>query len=236
MFVPPHVSDAGLSIGGAMLQSAAHGVRPKPLQHCYVGPSYSDEEIAEVIESCHIKYERPENIAAQAAADLAAGLVVGWFQGRMEFGPRSLGNRSILADPRKAEMKDRINRLVKFREGFRPFTPSVTEEAAGEFFEDIKHSPYMTQIYNVRPEKREIIPAVTHVDGSARVQTVSSRYNPRYHALISEFGRLTGVPVVLNTSLNLMGQPIAAHPRAALANFYSTGMDRMALGSWYISK
>jgi carbamoyltransferase len=175
-------------------------------------------------------------VAEQAAADLAAGLVVGWFQGRMEFGPRSLGNRSILADPRKAEMKDRINLLVKFREGFRPFTPSVAEEAAGEFFKDIKISPYMTQTYDVQPDKRAVIPAVTHVDGSARVQTVSRKYNPRYHALISEFGRLTGVPVVLNTSLNLMGQPIAAHPRAALANFYSTGMDRMALGSWYLSK
>ena len=236
LYVPPHVSDAGLSIGGAMLQSAAHGVRPEPMQHCYIGPSFSDDEIDDVISNCHIKAEKLENVAEQAAADLAAGLVVGWFQGRMEFGPRSLGNRSILADPRKAEMKDRINLLVKFREGFRPFTPSVAEEAAGEFFKDIKISPYMTQTYDVQPDKRAVIPAVTHVDGSARVQTVSRKYNPRYHALISEFGRLTGVPVVLNTSLNLMGQPIAAHPRAALANFYSTGMDRMALGSWYLSK
>ena len=236
LYVLPHVSDAGLSIGGAMLQSAAHGVRPEPMQHCYIGPSFSDDEIDDVISNCHIKAEKLENVAEQATADLAVGSVVGWFQGRMEFGPRSLGNASILADPRKAEMKDRINLLVKFREGFRPFTPSVAEEAAGEFFKDIKISPYMTQTYDVQPDKRAVIPAVTHVDGSARVQTVSRKYNPRYHALISEFGRLTGVPVVLNTSLNLMGQPIAAHPRAALANFYSTGMDRMALGSWYLSK
>lgn len=236
LFVPPYVSDAGLSVGCALLQSVKYNIRPKPLEHAYLGPSYSVDEIKKVLEACHLEYEIPINLEERVADDIAKGKIVGWFQGRMEFGPRALGNRSILADCRDPEMTDKINRLVKFRESFRPFAPSVLDENAAEFFESITVAPYMIETFKVKPEKKSIIPAITHVNGTARVQTVSKKTNPRYHKLITEFKKITGVPVILNTSLNIMGQPIACTPRQAIENFFSTGMDVMVIGSFYLSK
>ncbi len=154
----------------------------------------------------------------------------------MEFGPRALGNRSILADPRDAAMKDRVNAVVKFREGWRPFAPSVLEERAGEFFEDTCPSPFMILTFQVKPEKREVIPAVTHVDGSARVQSVRQDVNPMYHALIRNFGEITGVPVVMNTSFNLREEPIVCEPKDAIRTFFSSGLDMLCIGPFLIKK
>jgi carbamoyltransferase len=169
------------------------------------------------------------------ARHIADGKVVGWFQGRVEWGPRALGQRSILADPRRPEMKDVLNRRIKHRETFRPFAPSILEEATGEFFEKTHPSPFMTFAYNVRPEKRAVIPAPTHVDGTARLQTVSRSANPLYWRLIRAFGDLTGVPVVLNTSFN-DNEPIVCRPEEALDCFARTQMDVLVMGNFILEK
>jgi carbamoyltransferase len=172
---------------------------------------------------------QPECTTQMAARAIADGQVVGWFQGRMEFGPRALGNRSIVVDPRRADMKDILNARIKKREPFRPFAPSVLEERVGDFFEQTHPSPTMLMVYQVNADKRSVIPAVTHVDGSGRLQTVSKENNPRYHQLISEFDKLTGVPVVLNTSFN-EDEPIVCTPQEALNCFSRTRMDKLFLG------
>ena len=170
-----------------------------------------------------------------AARELADGKILGWFQGRAEWGPRALGNRSILADPRRAEMKDVLNQRIKHREMFRPFAPSILEEATGEYFERTHPSPFMTFAYSVRPEKRAAIPAPTHVDGTARLQTVSRRTNPLYWKLIRAFGDLTGVPVVVNTSFN-DNEPIVCRPEEALDCFLRTRMDVLVMGNFVLRK
>jgi carbamoyltransferase len=172
-----------------------------------------------------------EDPLAQAAArEIADGRILGWYQGRAEWGPRALGNRSIVADPRRAEMKDILNERIKHREMFRPFAPSILEEATGEYFERTHPSPFMTFAYSVRPEKRSVIPAPTHVDGTARLQTVSRRTNPLYWKLIRAFGDLTGVPVVVNTSFN-DNEPIVCRPEEALDCFLRTRMDALVMGN-----
>ncbi len=237
VFVPPHTTDAGLSLGAAaFLSLEKQGIRPEPIGNCYWGPSFSDDEIEKVFERCSVRFERPDDVCAAVAEDLSLGHIVGWFQGGMEFGPRALGARSILADPRRAGMKDRVNFAVKFREGFRPFAPSCLEERAAEYFADAVRSPYMTLTFDVREEKRGEVPAITHVDGTARVQTVGRGESPLYHRMIEEFARRTGVPMVLNTSMNVQGQPIIANPRTAVALFYSTGLAGMAIGPYYLRK
>jgi len=237
VFVPPQVSDAGLSLGCASLLSLEkQGLRPAQIDGCAWGPSHSDAEIEKVLERCGVPCGRPDDLCVAVADDLADGRIVGWFQGGLEFGPRALGSRSILADPRRAEMKDRVNRAVKFREGFRPFAPSCLEERAAEYFSDAVRSPYMTVTFAVRPEQRQRVPAITHVDGTARLQTVGAAESPLFHRLIAEFERRTGVPMLLNTSLNVQGQPIVADARAALGLFYSTGLSGLALGPYYLRK
>jgi len=166
---------------------------------------------------------------------MTAGKVVGWFQGNMEFGPRALGNRSIVADPRRADMKDILNKRIKHRETYRPFAPSVLEEKASQIFERGEPSPFMMLVYKVREAERARIPAVTHVDDTGRLQTVSAATNPRYHALISEFERQTGVPLMLNTSFN-EHEPIVATPDEALACYLKTRMDVLALGNWVLTR
>jgi carbamoyltransferase len=180
--------------------------------------------------------ELPEEELARAAAqEIAAGRILGWFQGRAEWGPRALGNRSIVADPRRPEMKDILNRRIKHREIFRPFAPSILEEATSEYFEKSYPSPFMTLAYAVRPEKRDVIPAPTHVDGTGRLQTVSRQANPRYWNLIREFANLTGVPVVLNTSFN-DNEPIVCRPEEAIDCFLRTNMDALVLGNTLVRK
>ncbi|HIJ75080.1 MAG TPA: carbamoyltransferase, partial [Candidatus Hydrogenedentes bacterium] len=183
-----------------------------------------------------IPYETPEAVEERAAELIAAGNIVGWYQGRMEFGPRALGARSILADPTRPEMKDLINTYVKHREEFRPFAPSVLEEKAGEYFAGCVQSPFMLFVYPVVRGKRDTIPAVTHADGTARVQTVSREVHPRYYRLIEAFEKRRGVPMVLNTSFNVMGEPIVNSPADAVRCFYSTGMDALVIGDYVVLK
>jgi carbamoyltransferase len=196
------------------------------MEGAYTGPEFSSREICAELEASNLQYEThsDEDVTKQAAQDIADGLVVGWFQGRMEFGPRALGNRSIVVDPRRPEMKDILNDRIKKREPFRPFAPSILEERTADYFEQSHPSPTMLMVYQIREEKRAEIPAVTHVDGSGRLQTVSREVNPRYYQLISDFHELTGVPVILNTSFN-ENEPIVCSPRHAIDCFLKTRMD-----------
>ena len=214
----------------------AHGPQTNSLRYvmegAYTGPEFSSEEICAELDASTLQYETytDEDVTKRAARDIADGLVVGWFQGRMEFGPRALGNRSIVVDPRRAEMKEMLNERIKKREPFRPFAPSILEERTAEYFEQDHPAPTMLMVYQVRPERRAEIPAVTHVDGSGRLQTVSREVNPRYYQLISDFDELTGVPVVLNTSFN-ENEPIVCTPRHAIDCFLKTQMDVLYLGN-----
>ncbi len=244
VYVQPAAGDGGLAVGAALY--VLHQVLGQPrsfvMEHSYWGPQYSREEVRTAIEGKHILNsglavsELPEeDLARTSAQHIADGKILGWFQGRAEWGPRALGNRSIVVDPRRAEMKDILNRRIKHREIFRPFAPSILEEATGEYFEKSYPSPFMTLAYTVRPEKRSAIPAPTHVDGTGRLQTVSRNTNPRYWRLIREFGNLTGVPVVLNTSFN-DNEPIVCRPEEPLDCFLRTQMDTLVLGDFLITK
>ncbi len=236
VYVQPAASDAGTAIGAALEVLAERGVQPETMTHVYTGPSFSNEEIHRALESYKVSYRREEDVCRFAAEKLSEGCIVAWFQGAMEFGPRALGNRSILADPSDPSMKDRINATIKFREDFRPFAPAVLEERVEEYFSDGVPSPFMTLTFDVRPEKQAQIASITHVDGTARIQTVSRETNPRFHRVISEFGKLTGVPMVINTSFNVKGQPIVSTPRDAVSTFFMTGMDHLVLGDYVLSK
>lgn len=243
VFVQPAAGDAGLSVGAAF--AVNHGVLGRPreftMNHAYWGPQSSASEIRRVVDQAGsindaeiAELDEPA-LLQTTARHIAGGKIVGWFQGAAEWGPRALGNRSILADPRRPEMKDILNRRIKHRETFRPFAPSILEEATGEFFEKTHPSPFMTFAYPVRPEKRAVIPAPTHVDGTARLQTVSREANPLYWKLLRAVGDLTGVPVVLNTSFN-DNEPIVCRPEEALDCFRRTQMDVLILGNFILEK
>jgi len=246
VFIQPAAGDNGTALGAAL--EAWHDSGPRPIgprmEHAYWGTAYTDAEIAAVIAASGVVAQGRcalTTIATEAAlcdataARLAAGDVVGWYQGRMEWGARALGNRSILADPRRRDMRDIINQKIKFRERFRPFAPSILAEAIDEYFVDAVHDPFMIQVYPVRPDKRDVIPAVTHVDGSGRLQSVSQASNPRYWALIRAFHAQTGVPVLLNTSFN-ENEPIVERPEQALDCFLRTDMDVLVMGSHMLRK
>ena len=243
VYVQPAAGDAGLSVGAAF--AVQHEILGQPrsfvMDHAYWGPRFSQAEIRTAAESAASDEdvaiaELPEaELVRTTARHIADGKIVGWFQGAAEWGPRALGNRSILADPRRAEMKDILNRRIKHREIFRPFAPSIAEEATGDFFERTHPSPFMTFAYPVRPEKRSVIPAPTHVDGTARLQTVSRTANPLYWKLLRAFGDLTGVPVVLNTSFN-DNEPIVCRPEEALECFRRTRMDVLVLGNYVLER
>jgi carbamoyltransferase len=207
------------------------------MEGAYTGPEFSSNEICAELEASNLAYEThtDEDVTKRAARDIADGLVVGWFQGRMEFGPRALGNRSIVVDPRRPEMKDILNDRIKKREPFRPFAPSILEERTADYFEQHHPSPTMLMVYQIREEKRAEIPAVTHVDGSGRLQTVSREVNPRYYQLISAFDELTGVPVILNTSFN-ENEPIVCTPRHAIDCFLKTRMDVLYIGNHSVGR
>ena len=237
-FVQPAASDDGVALGAALAPYLdSGGKRPsRAMRHAYLGPAFDDEAIEAVLRTYKLRYSRLEDIASTVAGVLAEGKIVGWFQGRMEFGPRALGSRSILADPRDPEMNAKINNAVKFREWWRPFAPSFKKEAASEFLESATDSPFMILTAQVRPEKRAVIPSVTHVDGSARPQTVEKEINPLYWRLIDEFGKRTGVPVIMNTSFNLRGEAIVHTPTDAVRTFFSSGMDALCIGSFLVEK
>src|SRR6266566_4317972 len=244
VYVQPAAGDGGLSVGAAFF--VWHQVLGQPrsfvMDHAYWGPEYSHQEICRAVDSsglaqkgCVVRELQEEELMRRAAAIIAEGQILGWFQGRAEWGPRALGNRSIVADPRRPEMKEILNRRIKHREIFRPFAPSILAEATAEYFEKSHPSPFMTLAYSVRPEKRDKIPAPTHVDGTGRLQTVTREANPRFHALISAFRDLTGVPVVLNTSFN-DNEPIVCRPEEAIDCFLRTQMDALLLGDFLVSR
>jgi carbamoyltransferase len=238
IFVQPAASDDGAALGAALAPYLdGNGRLPmRTMRHAYLGPSFEDDAIEKTLLTYKIRYTRLGDPAATAAQLLSRGKILGWFQGRMEFGPRALGSRSILADPRDPEMNAKVNNAVKFREWWRPFAPSFKKEAAPEYLESAYDSPFMILTAQVRPEKRPVIPSVTHVDGSARPQTLEREINPLYYRLIDEFGKLTGVPVVMNTSFNLRGEAIVHTPTDALRTFFSSGMDALILGSFLVEK
>jgi len=237
-FVQPAASDDGVALGAALAPYLDNNGRVPiaAMRHGYWGPCFDDGAIESALKTYKLRYARVPDPASAAAELLAKGKILGWFQGRMEFGPRALGSRSILADQRDPEMNTKVNNAVKFREWWRPFAPSFKKEVAGEYLESATDSPFMIVTAQVRPEKRSVIPSVTHVDGSARPQTVEKEINPLYWRLIDEFGKRTGVPVVMNTSFNLRGEAIVHTPTDAIRTFFSSGMDALVIGSFLVEK
>jgi carbamoyltransferase len=239
VYVQPAAGDSGTALGVCyeIHNSILKQARGEVMLGAYTGPEFTNDEILTEFESSNLAVESlsDDEVTKRAARDIAAGLVVGWFQGRMEFGPRALGNRSIVVDPRRAEMKEILNDRIKKREPFRPFAPSILEERTADYFEQSHPAPTMLMVYQVRAERRAEIPAVTHVDGSGRLQTVSRAVNPRYYQLISDFNELTGVPVVLNTSFN-ENEPIVCTPRHAIDCFLKTRMDVLYLGNYSVRR
>ncbi len=239
LFIQPAAGDSGTALGVCyqIYNGILHGERGEVMAGAYTGPEFSSDQIRAALEQSGLssEYYTDEEVTRRAAADIAAGLVVGWFQGRMEFGPRALGNRSIVVDPRRAEMKDMLNERIKKREPFRPFAPSILEERVGDYFEQTHPSPTMLMVYQIREERRKEIPAVTHVDGSGRLQTVSREVNERYYQLISDFAEQTGVPVILNTSFN-ENEPVVCTPQEAIDCFRKTKMDVLYLGNHAVSR
>jgi carbamoyltransferase len=235
VWVPPCASDTGAPLGSALWHQHQTLGRPRTfeLTHPFYGTTYSDEETARALDQAGLSYRRlgEAELIAEVARRLAEGQIIGWCQGRFEMGPRALGNRSILADPRSVKIKDQLNARIKQREPFRPFAPAVLVERASEFFEIDQPDPFMTMAPRVRADKVQLIPAAVHVDGTARIQTVDRSANPRYYRLIEEFGRLTGVPVILNTSFNRR-EPIVASPADAVACYLQTGMNALAIGDF----
>ena len=239
LYIHPAASDAGTALG--VCYYIWHQILGKPrafvMEDAYTGPQYSDGSIRSELERQSLRYEilSEKEMVRQAAEIIANGEVLGWFQGRMEWGPRALGNRSIIADPRKENMKEILNARVKHREKFRPFAPSILLEAVGDYFDQVYPDPFMIKVYNILPEKRSEIPAVTHIDGTGRLQTVEKKYAPLYWSLIDAFRARTGVPVVLNTSFN-ENEPIVCTPQEAIDCFLRTKMDALCNGNYLIRK
>jgi carbamoyltransferase len=237
IFIPPAPGDAGCAPGAALfLNSRLGGARRVAMRHSFLGPEYSTNEIESALRSSGLPFERVPDISRRAARYLSEQKVVGWFQGRMEFGPRALGNRSILADPRDASMCDLVNEKVKFRETFRPLAPAILAERYHEYFEGASMSPFMLFLRHAKPIATERIPATLHVDNSARVQLVERSSNPRFHELLNCFAEVSGVPVLLNTSLNLAEEPIVCSPSDAIDTFLRSGLDVLAIGDHLVSK
>ncbi|MDB5250265.1 MAG: carbamoyltransferase [Segetibacter sp.] len=238
VWVQPAAGDSGTALGAAIWvdqQERKSSSKDFIMDHAYWGPAYSDDEIEKFLKWTKAKYRKLENVAEETAEVLAQDKIIGWFQGRMEFGPRALGSRSILASPINPTMQSRLNE-VKDREDFRPVAPVVLEEDAEEWFVNAKYSPFMLFVYNVNAAKADKIPAVRHVDGTARIQTINEGQHPLYHRLIKAFKNKTGVPVLVNTSFNTLGKPIVCTPRDALECFWSSPFDALVIGSFLLEK
>lgn len=239
VWVPPCASDTGAPLGAALYHTHQTLGLPRTTQmtHPFFGQAYHGAEIENALAKAGLAFERLQDneLLAQVARDLAQQKIIGWFQGRYEIGPRALGNRSILADPRSQQIKEIINTRIKYREPFRPFAPAVMLERAHEFFEIDQPDPFMTMAPRVRPDKISVIPAAVHVDGTARIQTVRREDNPRFHALISAFSELTGVPILINTSFN-RHEPIVESPADAVSCYLKTEMDGLVLGNYYVAR
>lgn len=238
VFINPASHDSGTAMGAALLATRDEGISPRlnKLDHPYWGPGFSDKQIEDALKACKLEYETVDDPAIAAAEMLNNGSIVGWFQGRMEFGARALGHRSILANPTILDMKNQINRQVKFREPFRPFAPSMTEEVTDNYMIDAHESPFMILAYWVRDGFDKVLPSIVHVDKTVRPQTVNRSINESYWRLIDEFGARSGHPVVLNTSFNIRGEPIICTPNEAIRCFYATGMDAMCIGPYVLRK
>lgn len=244
IWIQPAAGDAGGALGAALASTYLHHHLPRQpeasdsMHGAYLGPAYTDQEIENILQEQNILYRRcaPEELLELACADLQEQKVLGWFQGAMEYGPRSLGSRSILGDPRSPRMQSHMNLKIKFRESFRPFAPIVLQEKAGAIYRDNLDSPYMLLVSHVKNPEALPLPAVTHVDGSARLQTVGKDKNPFLHALLRKFEEKTGCPVLINTSFNVRGEPIVCSPLDALRCFVQTDMDSLFIGSFYLSK
>ena len=236
LFVGPAPNDAGSALGAALnVQRKVLGTVFRPrLRSAALGPQYTDAEIESCFRASGLAYKHCEDPAVLAASNLARGKIVGWFQGRMEFGPRALGNRSILAPPAPMSLRSKINDTIKFRHAFRPFGASVKNEAFSQFFDLAHESPFMMQVCQVKPVMRELLSAVTHVDGSCRPQTVAREDNPLFWQLLDHFERDYGLPIVLNTSFNLAGEPIVCSPLDAVSSFVAGGIDLLVAGSWVV--
>jgi carbamoyltransferase len=233
----PIPSNSGLAIGAAIGHwTAVTGKRPAPLEHVYLGPSYSDDEIEHQLRQCGLAYRRPDDIATATADLLAGGKVVAWFQGRMEGGPGALGGRSILADPRTIAARERINAAMQFREYWRPFCPSLTIESATRYLSRPQPAPFMMLAFDATDLARRSVPAVVHADGTMRVQTVDAQAAPRYHALLEAFEQRTGVPVVVNRPFSVNGEPMVCTPSDAIRCFAATGLDALAIGAFLVEK
>lgn len=237
IFIQPASHDAGCALGAAFeLYRKLGGESDFVMEHAYWGPEYSNDEIESSLKEFKLKYQKFENIEEVTAKELAEGKIVGWFQGKMELGPRALGNRSILAHPGLENMKDKVNKEVKHREMWRPFAPSILEEAAQDYLEDYYPSPFMLLTFTVKEHKRKDLIAATHVDNTVRPQSVSKKTNPRYYELIRHFQNLTNIPALLNTSFNDKGEPIVCSPKDALRTFFVTGLDVLVMGDFIIKK
>jgi carbamoyltransferase len=238
IWVQPAAGDAGTALGAALwvdAQERKTSQRHFIMDHAYWGPEFSDEAIEKFLKWTKAPYRKLDNVAKEAAEILAENKIIGWYQGKMEFGPRALGSRSILASPMQASMQARLNE-VKDREDFRPVAPVVLEEDAHDWFENATYSPFMLFVYDVKDEQADKIPAVRHVDGTARIQTVNAQQHPRYYNLLKEFKKITGVPVLVNTSFNTLGKPIVCTPRDAIECFWSSPFDALIIGSFLIQK
>lgn len=247
IYIPSSAGDAGGAIGAAYTVANKLGENRKQfcMKHAYFGPSFDDDSHEKLLiskkvelehEGCRLeKFDDEYELCKKTANAISDGLVIGWFQGRMEWGPRALGNRSILGDPRRADMKDILNLKIKRRESFRPFAPSILREKVSDWFEEDDDVPFMMQVFQVHKNKCAEIPAVTHVDGSGRLQTVTDETNPIFYKLISAFEDITNIPILLNTSFN-ENEPIVCKPEEALDTFLRTSMDVLVLGNWLVRR
>lgn len=238
VWVQPAAGDAGTSLGAALwidAEQRPNATRSWQMDHAFLGPAFGDDEIEEFLKQAKLRYRRVDNIAEATADILASNKVIGWFQGRMEFGPRALGARSILASPVEPSMQAHLN-LIKDREDFRPVAPVVLEEEAGNWFVNGGVSPFMVFVYDVAPNKADMIPAVRHVDGTARVQTINRDQHPLYYELLRAFAKRTDVPVLINTSFNTRGEPVVCTPRDAVESYLTTPLDALVIGSFVLEK
>jgi carbamoyltransferase len=237
IFVQPASSDAGLSLGAAQMVSLKLGIRPKAMSHAYLGREYTDEEIERDLQTLQCPYRKLDDPVTKALELIQSEKVIGWFQGRSEFGPRALGARSILCCPKRSEMRDLVNQKVKFRESFRPFCPSVWYEDEAQYFSGRGHSsPFMNITFDVKDDKASKLQAVTHIDQTARIQTVGPKGVPPFIDLFCQLKQKGSIPVLLNTSFNLSWEPIVETPKNAIATFYGSGLDALIIGHFLLQK
>ena len=238
LFVPPVPDDSGAGLGAANYCFNVINKKKKRyvMNNNFLGPEFSNNEIRKILNKYKIKYQYLDNVSKEAAKSIANSKIIGWFQGKIEFGDRALGNRSILADPRNKNMKSRVNKSIKYREQFRPFAPAILNEYTSDFFENPQSSFFMERTLKIKKIKRKLIPAVTHLDGTGRLQTVNKVNNQKFYELIVEFFKLTKIPIVLNTSLNYKGDPIVCSPDDAIKTFYLSGLDELYIGNYRVIK